>query len=64
MTMIEELKRASHVTEGQPCTISKSTALEAIRAIRTLEEIAVMPIGINLHAEATRMRELAREAVK
>lgn len=64
MTMIEELKRASHVTEGQPCKLSKSTVLDTIRAMRAPEEIATMPVGINWPAEATRMRELAREATK
>ena len=62
--LIYELKTAAQVTEGQPCRVRKSALLDAIKAQRALEEIAIMPLGINLHAEATRMRELAREVVK
>jgi hypothetical protein len=62
--LIYELKTAAQVTEGQPCRVSKSALLDAIRALRALEEIAIMPVGINWPAEATRMRELAREATK
>lgn len=62
--LMEQLKQASHVSENVQCKLSKSTVLDAIRAVRALEEIAIMPIGINWPAEATRMRELARGAVK
>ena len=63
MKLVDQLKAVSRVPEGQVCALRKSTVLDIIRALRALEEIADMPIGRNPNAEATRMRELAQNAI-
>lgn len=57
--VIEELKAVARAPELSRATISKESALAALRSIRANQAIVLVPIGRNWPGEAVKMREMA-----
>lgn len=57
--VIDELKAVARAPELSRATISKESALAALKSIRANQAIVLVPIGRNWPGEAVKMREIA-----